>query len=242
MDFCYVWLRRLISDPGPIFEPASTRNAEELTGNQTMDRGYAHFTQGLSKAFRCMSDALKPGSPFTFTYHHNVLSAYSPIVVALLDAGLVCSGSLPCPAEMGGSIHIAGSSSSIIDTVFVCRSTGTVRKSWIVETPEEISDLVKTDIASLRDGDVNVTDVDIRCITFGHLARLAVWRLKAEWADQDTITQKLAIVASTIESMAPTLTLGLTLNQTPTQSPNDKINRIRENVISYGDATDEISF
>ncbi len=50
MDFCYVWLRRLISDPGPIFEPASTRNAEELTGNQTMDRGYAHFTQGLSKA------------------------------------------------------------------------------------------------------------------------------------------------------------------------------------------------
>ena len=69
-----------------------------------------------------------------------------------------------------------------------------------------------------------------------------VWRLKAEWADQDTITQKLAIVASTIESMAPTLTLGLTLNQTPTQSPNDKINRIRENVISYGDATDEISF
>lgn len=67
-----------------------------------------------------------------FTYHHNNLEAYLPIAVAMLDAGLVCSASLPCPAEMGGSIHISGTGSSIIDTVFVCRTHGTVSRRVIV--------------------------------------------------------------------------------------------------------------
>ena len=50
-----------------------------------------------------MTRALKPEAPFIFTYHHNTLEAYYPIAVAILDAGLVCSASFPCPAEMGGS-------------------------------------------------------------------------------------------------------------------------------------------
>ena len=69
-------------------------------------------------------EALKPGAPLAFTYHHNNLEAYHSIGVAILDAGLTCSASLPCPAEMGGSIHIFGTGSSIIDTVFVCRLNG----------------------------------------------------------------------------------------------------------------------
>ena len=66
-----------------------------------------------------MARALKPGAPLAFTFHHNKLEAYVAVGIAILDAGLVCSASLPCPAEMGGSIHIHGTSSSIIDTVFV---------------------------------------------------------------------------------------------------------------------------
>jgi len=48
MDFCYVWLRRLVGDTTEAFRPVSTRNARELTGNATMDRGVHHFTEGLS--------------------------------------------------------------------------------------------------------------------------------------------------------------------------------------------------
>ncbi len=124
MDFCYVWLRRLVGDQSDAFGAPSTRNAQELTGNEDMGRGLEHFAEGLSAVFQRMAQALKPGGPLAFTYHHNDLNAYVPVAVAMLDAGLTCSASLPCPAEMGASIHISGTGSSIVDTVFVCRSTG----------------------------------------------------------------------------------------------------------------------
>lgn len=91
---------------------------------------------GLSAVFQRMANALKPGAPLVFTYHHNQLEAYYPIAVAILDAGLACSASFSCPAEMGASIHIKGTSSSIIDTVFVCRQTGTMLRKWIAYLPE----------------------------------------------------------------------------------------------------------
>ncbi|MFH1092061.1 MAG: hypothetical protein V1742_10885 [Pseudomonadota bacterium] len=105
MDFCYVWLRRLIRYTNSGFNKPSTRNPQELTGNEDMGRGLEHFTEGLSAVFQRMARALKPGAPLAFTYHHNYLRAYYPIAVAILDSGLTCSASLPCPAEMGASIH-----------------------------------------------------------------------------------------------------------------------------------------
>jgi adenine-specific DNA methylase len=60
-----------------------------------------------------MAAALKPGGPLAFTFHHNKLEAYYAVGMAILDAGLVCTASFPCPAEMGGSIHIHGTTSSI---------------------------------------------------------------------------------------------------------------------------------
>ena len=124
MDFCYVWLRRLVRKDTEGFDRPSTRSPDELTGNVTQDRGIEHFTDGLSEVYSRMANALKPGAPLVFTYHHNKLDAYCAVGVAILDAGLVCSASLPCPAEMGGSIHIHGTTSSIVDTVFVCRASG----------------------------------------------------------------------------------------------------------------------
>ncbi|MFU8769454.1 MAG: DNA methylase, partial [Desulfotignum sp.] len=119
MDFCYVWLKKLAGQTSSAFDAPSTRNADELTGNVDMGRDLYHFTQGLSAVFERMAAALKKGSPLVFTYHHNKLEAYYPVAVSILDAGMVCSASLPCPGEMGGSIHINGTGSSIIDTVFV---------------------------------------------------------------------------------------------------------------------------
>lgn len=180
MDFCYVWLRRLFPAE-PAFTALSTRNAGELTGNATLDRGLDHFTAGLSGVFARFAEALKPGGPFVFTYHHNKLEAYLPIAVALLDAGLVCTSSLPCPAEMGGSIHIQRTESSIVDTVFLCRSTGVVFRRQLAERPSEVAALVASDVALLQGGTVNVTLGDARCIAFGHLTRLAIWRLRRDW-------------------------------------------------------------
>ena len=40
---------------------------------------------------------------------------------------------------MGGSIHIHGTDSSVVDTVFVCRTTGTVKRRLLATTAEEIA-------------------------------------------------------------------------------------------------------
>ena len=121
MDFCYVWLRQGLERDLTAFAPQTTRSAQELTGNVTMGRDLAHFADGLSHIYRHYAAGLKNGAPFVFTYHHNELAAYAPLIVAVLDAGMDCTAVLPAPAEMGASLHINGTASSILDSVFVCR-------------------------------------------------------------------------------------------------------------------------
>jgi putative DNA methylase len=202
MDFCYVWLRRLVGSAEYAFQSQTTRNQDELTGNITMEKGIEHFTEGLSEVYQRMALALKPGSPLVFTYHHNNLEAYFPVITAILDANLVCSATLPCPAEMGGSIHINGTKSSIIDTIFVCRSTGSFPRKWLADGPEGFADLAKSDISLLKAAGLSPTKGDIRCIIYGHIARLAVWRLRKSWDRSISIEEKLELVKKVVYSFA----------------------------------------
>ncbi|MBL3673645.1 DNA methylase [Paracoccus aerius] len=195
MDFCYVWLRALLGKEAEGFERMSSRDDGELTGNQTQGRTLIHFTEGLAAVYSKMATALKPGAPLAFTYHHNKLSAYEAVSVAILDAGLVCSAALPCPAEMGGSIHIHGTSSSIVDTVFVCRTNGTVARSTLCENADQLALLIIGELQQLSQAGMKVRRGDIRCITFGHLSRLAVWSLRKAWDATMTTDAKLRLVA-----------------------------------------------
>lgn len=202
MDFCYVWLRRLVGKGKACFDQISTRNKSELTGNTSMHRGIEHFTEGLSKVFRSMASALKWGAPFVFTYHHNKIEAYYPVAVALLDTGLTCTESLPCPAEMAASIHISGTGSSIVDTVFVCRKgTGTKR----VEPAAEMADRLDSDSQQLRRAGVKVTAGDRRCMLFGHLTRLVVQQLFSCWDSRTKTADKLKLVREALERVRVSL-------------------------------------
>ena len=201
MDFCYVWLRRLIGNDAEGFERLSTRSPHELTGNATEERGLDHFTEGLASAYTRMAHALKPGGPLAFTFHHNKIEAYYAVGIAILDARLVCSASLPCPAEMGGSIHIHGTASSIIDTVFVCRSTGAVPRRWLADTLDDVAAIVADDVALLAAGGRTPTRGDTRCIVFGHLTRLAVWNLRLTWDRTLTTSQKIAAFAAAVAAL-----------------------------------------
>ncbi|HEX5411849.1 MAG TPA: DUF1156 domain-containing protein [Terriglobia bacterium] len=202
MDFCYVWLRRLVGADAPLFHRNSTRDTDELTGNTTQGRDLQHFTEGLSRVYRNIASALRPGAPLVFTYHHNRAEAYHAIGVAILDAGLTCSASIPCPAEMGGSIHIHGTRSSIIDTVFVCRVSGKVRRHSLFDTPDDLVRLVRIDLDHLRVGGVKPTDGDTRCIAFGHLTRMAVWNLRKGWDYSRPVNEKLAIFAKEFSELS----------------------------------------
>ncbi|MDY6912473.1 MAG: DNA methylase, partial [Chloroflexota bacterium] len=194
MDFCYVWLRKLVGRDLKEFSVDSTRTPDELTGNVDMGRGLDHFTDGLSSVFQRMAKALKPGSPLAFTYHHNNIEAYYPVAVAILDAGLTCSATLPCPAEMSASIHINGTGSSIIDTVFVCRQTGSMQRKWLAGSPNEVARIVEKDLELLMAGNVKPTLGDFRCIIYGHLVRLAIWTLRLEWNNTEPTITRIAKV------------------------------------------------
>ena len=241
MDFCYVWLRRLVGKKEKAFKSKSTRNKDELTGNMTMARDITHFTRGLSAVVSRMADALKPGAPFAFTYHHNTIEAYFPLAVALLDAGLVCSVSLPCPAEMGASIHINGTTSSVVDTVFVCRSTGCVSRRTIVSTAKEISHLVVNDLAQLQEGGLKPTRGDARCIAYGHLIRLTVWTLRKDWHPESLVEEKMRRVAAAIQSLGGISGVEQHLPDTLLHRVDGKNFQIQETKAAYG-PNDEISF
>ena len=242
MDFCYVWLRRLVGHTTPAFHRTSTRDVNELTGNVTMGKGLSHFTEGVAHVFSRMGQALKPGAPLAFTYHHNTLEAYYPIGVAILDAGLTCTASIPCPAEMGGSIHINGTGSSIIDTVFVCRSTGRIARRLIVERAEQIANLVHEDLEQLRQGNVKPTQGDIRCITYGHFIRLAIWRLRQSWQRDRPTSEKLAMIADSVRAMGGLQAVESHLKSDMLEAPKLQWMAAQDTKVSYGSDNDDILF
>jgi len=202
MDFCYVWLRQLVGNGAEGFWRQSARADEELTGNVTKSRGLVHFTEGLSRVYRHMAQALKPGAPFAFTWHHNKLDAYYAVGTAVLDAGLTCSASFPCPAEMGGSIHIHGTTSSIVDTVFVCRDQGEAPREWLFTSEDELASVVANDLALLTAAGRKPTAGDTRCIVFGHLTRMAIWNLRKDWNAERPVHEKLERFAEAVCCLA----------------------------------------
>ena len=242
MDFLYVWLRQLVKNEDDAFQSSSTRNHDELTANADMGRGIEHFTDGLSRVFQVMSRALKPGAPFVFTYHHNDLKAYLPIAVAILDAGLTCTATLPSPAEMGASIHISGTKSSTVDTVFVCRTTGVITKQTLVETPPAVAGLVSQDIDALEAGGVRVTEGDTRCLTFGHLIRLAIWAHRGGWDKSISVQRKLHLLNEWLHHFGSWEIIRPYIFNAEEKSSQQLALAFAEPSPKYGAQDDEISF
>jgi len=202
MHFCYVWLRKLMGREFPGLELKTTKHVDELTGNETEERDLAHFATGLSAVYTLMAQALNPGAPLVFTYHHNKQEAYLAAGMAILDAGLTCSASLPCPAEMGGSIHIHGTASSIVDTVFVCRDRGTTPRAWLFENDEGLADILAKELAELRAAGMKPTAGDIRCTALGHITRMAIWQLRPSWDATLPTEKKLEIFRKGMDALA----------------------------------------
>jgi adenine-specific DNA methylase len=194
IDFCYVWLRIALVGEIPQFAPRSTRNADELTGNATRGRGLEHFTEGLSRVFCRYAAALKAGAPFVFTFHHNDPDAYLPLVVAILDAGLSCSAILPAAGEMAASLHIAGTGSSILDSVFVCRAGAATGRD------DDIASALENDAAAMTAAGVKVSEGDLRCLAAGRLARATVNRLRANWDLELPLADRMAAASAVLRA------------------------------------------
>jgi len=199
MDFCYIWLRKLVGNDYPEFEKHSTRHPNELTVNDDMGRGINHFTEGLSNTFQNMVQGLKSEGALIFTYHHNSIEAYLPVAISVLDSGFICTAVFPCPAEMGASIHIKGTESSTVDTIFVCRQYKQQKYDETKGIPKNIADFVQRDIENLKESGYKATQGDIRCMICGHIIHGAIWNLRKEWNKSSNIERKLSTIRKWIE-------------------------------------------
>lgn len=202
MHFLYIWLRKLMGGDVVGLESETTKHSDELTGNATEGRGIEQFAEGLATVYSRMALALKPGAPLAFTYHHNKQEAYLAAGMAILDAGLTCTASLPCPAEMGGSIHISGTGSSIVDTVFVCRRDGRMLDRWRFKDAVELASIMRAELVQLSGAGLKPSVGDIRCIAYGHITRMAVANLHPIWDREMPTAEKLCALKAAMNSLA----------------------------------------
>ena len=200
IDFNYVWLRQALRDEFAEFAPLTTRSSDELTGNVTLGKGIEHFTEGLSAVFRHYSAALKPDAPFVFTYHHNDPASYVAVVVAILDAGLECTATLPAAAEMSASLHILGTNSSVLDSVFVCRRTQFTRQAR-----SDIQEMLTQDAVLMAAAGVKVGPGDIRCLASGHIARATINELREGWDRGASLSDRMRRAEERLVELADNL-------------------------------------
>jgi putative DNA methylase len=162
----------------------------------------------------------------------------------LLDAGLVCTATLPCPAEMGASIHINGTQSSVMDTIFVCRTTGRIQASQFDADQEALERMLRADLENLQRAGLKLTLGDTRCILFGHLMRLAVWQLRPTWRDNVPVAGKLERIKKKLQHIYPLDLLHRLASQTLSSLSDVDLlasMRVGEVQATY-DHDDEISF
>ncbi len=122
-----------------------------------------------------------------------------PVVVAVLDAELHCTATLPAAAEMSASLHIAGTNSSILDSVFVCR-LGAAHP----DNPNLEAVLTK-DADAMQAAGVRITLGDLKCLAAGHMARLAIESLSPTWDAEAPLGQRMERVRKHLANLAEQL-------------------------------------
>jgi hypothetical protein len=73
-----------------------------------------------------------------------------------------------------------------------------MQRKWLADSPHEVARIVEEDLDRLRAGNVNPTSGDIRCVTYGHLIRLAIWSLRLKWNKKGPTASRIAKVADWI--------------------------------------------
>jgi len=117
-----------------------------------------------------------------------------------------------------------------------------VPRRWIVEIPEEIADLARDDIQCLRAGRVIPMHGYIRCITFGHLIRLVIWRLRQSWDREKPVEERLSTIASHLGKIGGFSAVEGHLGGDLLHAPKLQHAVAQENEAMYGASDGEVSF
>ena len=201
MELCYTWLRRLA--PGTdYFDVAHAKTDEDAVGVPAGgEDDMAAFAGRLSDVYVAAAAALRPGGMFAFTYHHNDLPAYAPLVVACADAGLTPTRVYACPSEMRVSRHIHERNASTVDAVFVLRKPPL--PDHAVPFDDDPAAFLAARVRALRRAGLPVSDADRACLRHAHAAARAIVTVAAGWDADAPIAERLAAADAAL-TRAPT--------------------------------------
>ena len=101
---------------------------------------------------------------------------------------------------MTASLHIRGTGSSVIDSVFVCRHRGEDGKP-LRAGPATLERWLARDRDALAGGGVRATPGDLRCLALGHLARVAVRALEAGWTSEAPARTRLEAALKSLRGL-----------------------------------------
>ena len=110
-DLFYVWLKRALATAMPWFGITSNPFGLQEKTNEAVitrcskendHRTEAHYKTTITKAFDQTRIKIRPGGVVSIVFGHGDPEAWTRVITAITDAGLVLTGSWPCSTEKGG--------------------------------------------------------------------------------------------------------------------------------------------
>lgn len=137
-DYFYVWLRLVLADDHPQFEPEQVERADEVIRNPNHGKEAEFYAEGLAEVFRECGRVLKNDGLLAFTFHHGRAEAWDAVSHALVASGFVVEAFYPIHSEMDVGVPLQGKNGIKFDILFVCRkathSRGGQLESGYVQT------------------------------------------------------------------------------------------------------------
>jgi len=118
-----------------------------------------------------------------------------------------------------------------------------MQRKWLAVSPDDLARIVEEDLSYLRAGNVKPTPGDMRCITYGHMIRLAIWSLRLEWNKNEPTTSRMAKVADWLQRFGGWAEVEKRMVHVKTETTRDMpLFAVHESGVKYGAEYADVPF
>ena len=164
-DFFYVWLKRSVGYLYPeLFSTPLTPKANEIIQDPVREKDKTFFETQLTRAFQEVQRVLRPEGVAVIVYAHKSTAGWETVVNALLDSGLVVSGSWPLHTEMQARLRARESAALASSIYIVARKMAREPTGFYNEVREELRQHLDAKLQRLWEEGIGGADFFIAAI------------------------------------------------------------------------------
>jgi putative DNA methylase len=169
-DFFYVWLKRSLGNIyQDLFSTPLTPKSQEIVQDRRHSLSPApktkeFFERGLSQAFKEIKRLLKPQGLALIVYAHKSTDGWETVINALLDSGLVVTGSWPINTEMSKRLNSQETASLASSIYIVARKIARKSTGFYNDVRLELSTHLDTKLHRLWEEGIGGADFFIAAI------------------------------------------------------------------------------